>query len=86
MTTTTAKRFAKWLDTFLSEKGIDAEETLDVEGPSGLNVIPVGCVVEAMKVAPEHEQAGIKSMLVRIDFKNGSVTHYLAHLAKAIAV
>ncbi len=77
--------FGTWLDTFLSEKGIDAEETLTAEGASGTNWIPVGCLVAMMKRAPKHEQAGIKSMIVRIDFANGNVRHYLSHLAKAVA-
>jgi hypothetical protein len=80
-------KFAKYIEVFLSEKGIESEELMEVEGPSGrLNMIPVGCLVEAMKSAPAHEQAGIKKMLVLIDFKNGNVRHYLKHLAQAIAL
>jgi hypothetical protein len=84
-TTTAARGFGKWLDTFLSEKGIDTEETLEVEGPSGTNWMPVGCLVEAIKGAPKGEQEGIRSMLVRIDFQNAPVRPYLVHLARAIA-
>lgn len=84
-TTTKATRFGSWLDTFLSEKGIDTEERFEVEGRSGTNSIPVGCLVEAIKAAPKHEQDGIKAMIVRIDFANGDVRRYLAHLCKAIA-
>jgi hypothetical protein len=78
-------RFNKWLDTFVSEKGIDPEQMLTAEGPSGTNFIPVQCLVDMIKQAPRHEQAGIKSMIVRIDFKNGDVLHYFQHLAQAIA-
>jgi hypothetical protein len=77
--------FGRWLDTFLEEKGIDLEETFEVEGPSGANFIPVGCIVELAKSAPSSEQAGIKGMLVRIDFANGNVRHFLKHLAGAVA-
>ena len=85
-TATKQTAFGKWLHTFLSEKGIDLEETIDAEGPGGLNIIPVGCLVDAMLGAPKHEQAGIKTMLVKIDFVNAPVRPYLAHLARAIAV
>lgn len=78
--------FGRWLDTFLGEKGIDAEEYFDVDGPSGFNMIPVGSLVGLMKAAPAHEQRGIKAMLVKIDFVNGSVRDYLRHLAQAVAV
>ncbi len=79
--------FSKWLETFLEEKGISREETLEVEGKMyGTNWMPVSVLVAFMKVAPKHEQAAIKKMLVKIDFVNGNVRHYLTHLAKAVAV
>lgn len=78
--------FSKWLDTFLSEKGIDGEQVLNVAGPSGANSIPVACLVDAIKQAPKNEQQGIKSMLVKIDFRNGNVLDYFRHLAQAIAI
>lgn len=78
--------FAKWLDTFTTEKGLDIEQVFVVEGNSGENHIPLGCVLEAIKSAPAHEQAGIKNMIVKIDFHNGDVTKYFAHLAQAIAL
>jgi hypothetical protein len=79
--------FCIWLDTFLREKEIDTGETLEVEAPSGTNVMPVAVLVDIMKhQAPAHEQKGIKDMLVRIDFVNGNVREYLAHLARAVAL
>lgn len=78
--------FAKWIDTFIKEKGIDPEQVLTVSGPSGENSIPVGCLVDAMKAAPKPEQSGIKNMIVKIDFRNGNVLDYFKHLAQAIAV
>lgn len=78
--------FAKWLDTFLSEKGIDAEEILIAEGPLGENRIPIGCLADRMKGAPARERRAIKAMIVKIDFRNGDVRHFLAHLAKAVAL
>lgn len=81
----TQNAFGKWLDTFIAEKNIDTEHAFEVEGPSGANHIPVGCVIEAIKSTSAHEQAAIKDMIVKIDFVNGDVLHYFAHLAKAIA-
>jgi hypothetical protein len=78
-------RFSTWIDTFIEEKGIDCEQTLEVEGATGLNIIPVGALVDAMKQAPAHEQRGIKDMIVKIDFRNGDVLDYFRHLAQAIA-
>lgn len=78
--------FNKWLETFVLEKGIDGEQMLVVEGPSGENHIPVACLVDLMKQAPTPEQTGIKAMLVKIDFLNGDVLDYFRHLAKAVAI
>jgi hypothetical protein len=77
--------FTKWLDTMIDEKGIDAEDTFSVDGASGINIIPIGCVIEAIKTAPAGEQAAIKDMMVKIDFHNASITDYLRHLAGALA-
>lgn len=82
----TQNAFTNWLEIFVDEKGIDAEQVLTVAGPSGDNHIPVGCLLEAIKSAPAHEQAGIKNMIVRIDFCNWDVLHYFKHLALAIAI
>ena len=78
--------FKNWLLTFIDEKGIDLEDTFTVEGPSGPNHIPLGCLVDAMIQAPTQEQHGIKDMIVKIDFRNGEVMHYFQHLAHAIAI
>jgi hypothetical protein len=78
--------FTKWLETFVAEKGLDTDQVFAVEGKSGTNHIPLECVLDAIKSAPAHEQAGIKSMVVKIDFRNGDVCHYFKHLAQAIAL
>jgi hypothetical protein len=78
--------FTKWLDRLVEDKNLDLEHPFEVQGRSGYNRIPLGCVIEACKSAPANEQAAIKSMLVQIDFRNGNVTHFFGHLAQAIAV
>jgi hypothetical protein len=80
------KSFDRWIDTFIEEKGIDTEYLLTVDGLLGKNYIPVGCVIEAMKEAPKHEQQAIKNMIIKIDFANGDILHFFNHLAQAIAL
>lgn len=78
--------FAAWLDTFVSEKGIDTDHIFTVPGPRwGDNMIPVSVVIEAAKNTGDREQRAIKDTLVKIDFRNGDVMHYFEHLAKALA-
>lgn len=78
--------FANWIKTFIEEKGISLSRMIEVEGPSGLNMIPVECLMDAMIAAPAHEQAQIKTTIVKIDFANGDVMHFFNHLARAIAI
>lgn len=76
----------KWLETLLDEKGIDRQTYLEVEGKSGLNIIPVQIVINAIAAAPASEKKAIKHNLVKIDFCNGDVLDYIRHLAQAIAI
>jgi hypothetical protein len=77
----------KYLNDLISEKsGIDMETTLEIEGPSGLNIMPLQVLVDAIVQAPANEQKGIRNMLVRIDFNNGDVLDYFRHLGQAIAI
>lgn len=78
--------FDDWLDTLINEKDIDTEQVMTVQGASGPNMIPIECLVDALKQAPASEQKGIKDMLVKIDFQNGDVVDYFKHLAQAIAI
>jgi hypothetical protein len=82
----TEMTFTKWLETFIAEKGIDTDEEIILTGKTGnINFMTIGTVVEAIKSAPVTEQAGIKTMIVKIDFRNGDVCHYFRHLAQALA-
>jgi len=77
--------FTKWLDTLIEEKGIDLERNIEVDGPSGLNIMPLSMVIDAIKATGSNEQAQIKNTLVRIDFANGDICHFFNHLAGALA-
>ena len=77
--------FPQYLDALVAEKPLDTEQRFEVEGPSGTNSIPLGCVIEALKQAPRHEQEAVRTMLVRIDFVNADVCDYFEHLAGALA-
>lgn len=76
----------KYLETLITEKGRELDDIIEVEGPSGLNVMPLAVLVDAIAAAPASEQRAIKTMIVKIDFRNGDVFDYFKHLAKAIAI
>jgi hypothetical protein len=78
--------FDRWLDTFLSEKEVDLEETFEVNGPSGINYMCYENVVVAMKTTSSREQLLIQRKIIQIDHINGDVRKYLRHLSQAIAI
>jgi len=78
--------FNTWIDTFIEEKGIDRETFIDVESENGTpNSIPVGCVVDQLKVEEKSTQAQAKNIIVKIDFHNGDVMDFFKFLAKKMA-
>lgn len=76
--------FEEWLRTFLDEKGIDLEETFEVETPSNWYLVDVGSLVEFLEQVGPLNQHQIKSTFVLIDFKNGDVRHYIDYLIRGM--
>ena len=76
--------FTKWFNTFLEEKDLTPQswELVDREGVT--HWIGSDVVIEAIHNCSAQEQAGIKNMLVKIDFMNGDVMDYFKHLAGAL--
>jgi hypothetical protein len=66
-----------YLENLITEKGRSLEDNIELEGHIGLtwNML-IDFIVDAKEY---HEQ--IRTMLVKIDFKNGDVFHYLTFLA-----
>lgn len=77
--------FNNYLDTLVQEKGIDPDQQIEVQGPSGLNIMPLSVVLDAIKSTSSQEKKSIRDMLIKIDFQNGDVVDYFRHLAQAIA-
>lgn len=74
-----------WLDIFIQEKGVDLEQSFEVSTGQQYHLMTYGVVVESIKGAPANEQTAIKNTLVRLDFTNASIEHYLRHLGWALA-
>lgn len=76
----------KYLVALFEEKNISLETSIEAQGESGTNFMTLQTVVDAIVIAPKHEQRKIKDILVQIDFKNGDVLHFMKHLANALAI
>ena len=74
-----------YLNALISEKGLNTETIIEVEGSYGTNFIPLSVVIEHILIANSTEKAQIKNTLVKIDFHNGDLMHFFTHLAQAIA-
>lgn len=78
--------FNRWIDTLVSEKNIDLEQSFEFEDSQGVNhSMPYQVVVDAMKIAGDDEQKQIKDTIVKIDFANGDILHFFRHLGKCLA-
>lgn len=77
-----------YLETLLTEKNIDLEETFVVQAANSVDhyytyAALIDDITEMVKDSPEMTQK-IRMTFVKIDFMNGDVTHYLKHLAQGI--
>lgn len=66
-----------YLTTLIEEKGRSTEDEININGHFGLTWQHL---IDFIETQPSYHH-DIKSMIVRIDFKNGDVFHYLTHLA-----
>ena len=67
----------KYLTNLITEKGSSLDATINLDGHFGLTY---GMLVDFICDAKDYHKQ-IRTTLVRIDFKNGDVFHYLDHLA-----
>jgi|TARA_R110000823_G_scaffold237352_1_gene362879 hypothetical protein len=78
--------FCSWLNTFVAEKDLDLDHTFEVEGDGGLNLIPLGAVIETMQAWPTDLQSQTKGKLVSIDLLNGDVVPFFKGIAGVMAL
>jgi|TARA_R110000765_G_scaffold231174_1_gene334578 hypothetical protein len=67
----------KYLTLLIEEKGKSLNDTINLDGNFGLTYEMLVDFIESMEIY----HAEIKTTLVKIDFMNGDVFHYLNHLA-----
>ena len=80
-------KFNKWLDTFVSEKGLNLEAVFEADGKDfGANFIPLGSIVEFIKACDDATKSTIKTNFVKIDFMNGDVNHFFQYIANGMAI
>ena len=77
----------KYLEILLKEKNINTEdEEFHIKGESGINIMPLGVIIEHILITTKEEQNKIKNVLIEIDYKNGDILHFFEHLGKALAI
>jgi len=70
----------QYLTNLITEKGFSTDDHINLEGHFGLTW---DMLIDFIEQAPEYHKS-IRTMLVKIDFQNGDVFHYLTHLAKGM--
>lgn len=74
--------FSKYLTTLIIEKGKDPSADLNIEGHIGLSYNHLIEFIDNLK--DTNIKDNIKNNLVKIDFKNGNVFHFLDYLVDAM--
>ena len=69
-----------YLTQLITEKGTDLEDTINLDGHIGLTY---QMLVDFVCSVPEYHKE-IRKTLVKIDFANDDVFHYLKHLAQGM--
>ncbi len=69
-----------YLQTLIQEKGSELDQEINIEGHYGITYEDLINFIDGMK--DYHQE--IKNTLVKIDFHNGDVFHYLDFLAKGM--
>ena len=75
--------FDEWFDTFLEEKGIK-DLVFEFEDNKCWNYLPIGVVIQFLSMCDEQTQQQIQTKLVKMDFCNMNVAHFLKYIAKGI--
>ncbi len=70
-----------YLRTLISEKGREPDAVLNVEGHFGLTY---NHLIEFIENQDQSIKSQIKDTLVKIDFQNGNVFHFLDHLVQGM--
>lgn len=78
------KDMKDYLYKLLEEKGIDLDETFSITANGNLNIFEYGAIIDTILCTTIKEQQCIRNMLIKIDFHNGDIKHYLRHLAQAL--
>jgi hypothetical protein len=74
---------ATWLKTFFAEKNLPSVNFHIQTGDGWTHVVDSDWVIlYLLRVAEEDEQENVRDMVVRIDFVNGDIMHYLGTLAE----
>lgn len=74
-----------FITTFFAEKNLD-DRIYEVENGGTLNLISTADVIEKIGLTSGQERQQIENILRELDFRNGDVHHFLAHLAQAMAI
>jgi|GEM_PF-1827678 hypothetical protein len=71
-----------YITTLLNEKGISLEHTFEIksDGIFGNHCVPLPVLLEFIESLDRRLQDQIRLKLIRIDYNNGNVLHFLEYL------
>ena len=84
---TRARHFApnSYLNRFFSEKQIDTMVFEKTDRFGNVHILDTEVVIEHISLTSGNERKQVEGIIRKIDFHNGNLNHFFAHLAEAIA-
>ena len=75
-----------YLTTLLSEKGISLDHVFEIKSDTlfGNHYVPMEVVIEFIGSLSKHTQNEIREVLVKIDFNNGNILHFIEYITKGM--
>lgn len=76
--------FKDWFNTFIDEKELNREHVFKIKHEGTLHLMEFENLVDSILALPAEYQKKIKDKIVKIDFINGDVLHYLKYVAEGL--
>lgn len=80
------KAVKNYLNRFFNEKQLDNVNYSIMDANGATHIFDTQTLIDRIKNTCESEQRQIANVLKQIDFKNGSVQHFLNYLAQAMVM
>ncbi|GAG90875.1 unnamed protein product [marine sediment metagenome] len=74
----------EYLERYFEESNL-RERVFDLRDNQGMtHIMPIGCVIEQIKIMPSEDRKKAIKIMRKIDFLNGNMEHFLKYVAEGM--